>query len=104
MLSYLTNIVRPEISMSVHMNPMRYHKLAIMRIYRYLVENQDRGITYKIDKTKGLEVYVDADFTGGWSNADAHNAVKTKGRATPVGKPLLNRDLDGYPRKHNWNY
>ena len=25
---------------------------------------------------------------------------KTKGRYTPVGKPLLNRDLDGVPRKH----
>jgi len=29
---------------------------------------------------------------------------KTKGRDTPVGKPLLNRDLDGVPRKHTWLY
>ena len=29
---------------------------------------------------------------------------KTKGRDTPVGKPLLNRDLDGVPRKHRWLY
>ena len=30
---------------------------------------------------------------------------KTKGRDTPpVGKPLLNRDLDGVPRKHMWLY
>jgi hypothetical protein len=29
---------------------------------------------------------------------------KTKGRDTPVGKPLLNRDLDGVPRKHTLLY
>ena len=29
---------------------------------------------------------------------------KTKGRDTPVGKPLLNKDLDGTPRKHPWLY
>jgi hypothetical protein len=29
---------------------------------------------------------------------------KAKGRDTPVGKPLLNRDLDGVPRKHTWLY
>jgi len=29
---------------------------------------------------------------------------KTKGRDTPVGKPLLNHDLDGVPRKHMWLY
>ncbi len=25
-------------------------------------------------------------------------------RDTPVGKPILNRDLDGVPRKHTWLY
>ena len=29
---------------------------------------------------------------------------KTRGRETPVGKPLLNRNLDGFPRKHKWLY
>ncbi len=29
---------------------------------------------------------------------------KTKGRDTPVGKPLLNHDLDGVPCKHPWLY
>jgi hypothetical protein len=27
-----------------------------------------------VDKSKGLEVYVDADFAGGWSVADSENA------------------------------
>jgi hypothetical protein len=29
---------------------------------------------------------------------------KTKRHDTPVGKPLLNRDLDGVPCKHPWLY
>ena len=80
MLSYLTNSVRPEIQMAVHqtarfsVNPMRSHELAIMRIGRYLVENVDKGIIYKVDESKGLEVYVDADFAGAWNAADAENA------------------------------
>ena len=80
MLSYLCNSVRPEIQMAVHqtarfsVNPMRSHELAIMRIGRYLINSPDRGMVYKIDKTKGLEVYVDADFAGGWSSADADSA------------------------------
>jgi hypothetical protein len=27
-----------------------------------------------VDKSKGLEVYADADFAGGWSGADSENA------------------------------
>jgi hypothetical protein len=55
-------------------NPMRSHELAIMRIGCYLCNNCERGITYKVDKTKGIEVYVEADFAGCWSAADADNA------------------------------
>ena len=45
MLRYLGNSVRPEIQMAVHqtvrflVNPMRSHKLAIMRIGQYLCNN-----------------------------------------------------------------
>ena len=80
MLSYLCNSVRPEIQMAVHqrarfsVNPMRSHELAIMRIGRCLVDNPDGGIVYKVDKTKGLEVYVDVDFAGGWNAADSSSA------------------------------
>jgi hypothetical protein len=71
MLSYLGNSVRPEIQMAVHqtarflVNPMRSHELAIMRIGRYLCNNCKRGIIYKVDRSKGIEVYVDADFAKG---------------------------------------
>ena len=29
---------------------------------------------------------------------------KTNKKLTPVGKPLLNKDLQGVPRKYNWEY
>ena len=59
MFSYLGNSVQPEIQMVVHqtarfsVNPMRSHKLAIMRISRYLCKNCERGIIYKINKSQG---------------------------------------------------
>jgi hypothetical protein len=53
---------------------MRSHELAITRIGHYLCNNCKQGIMYKVDKSKGIEVYVDADFTGGWRSADADNA------------------------------
>ena len=71
MLSYLDNSVRPEIQIAVHqtarfsMNPMRSHELAIIRIGIYLVDNPDCGVIYTVDKSRGLEVYVDVDFSGG---------------------------------------
>jgi hypothetical protein len=80
MLSYLQITSRPKISMVVHQtasfsnNPMLSHKKMIMRIGRYLLDTRKRGSIYKLDKSKGLECYVDTDFAGGWSQADAENA------------------------------
>ena len=56
------------------MNPMWSHELAIMIIGQYLVDNPDHGIIYTIDKTKEIEVYVDADFADGWDSVDSSNA------------------------------
>jgi hypothetical protein len=53
---------------------MQSHELAIMQIGRYLCDNTNRGIIYKVDRSMGLEVYADADFAGGWSAADWDNA------------------------------
>ena len=56
------------------MNLIWSHELAIMRIGRYLVYNHNHGVIYTIDKKKGVEVYVDAKFSGGWYSADSSNA------------------------------
>jgi hypothetical protein len=55
-----------------------------MRIGRYLCNNWEQGIVYKVDKLKGIEVYVDADFAGGWSSADADNADNALSRTNFV--------------------
>jgi hypothetical protein len=80
MLSYLGNSVHPDIQMAVHqtarfsVNPMKLQKSAIMCIGQYLCNNCGRRIIYNVDKSNGIEVYVDADFAKGWSSADADNA------------------------------
>ncbi len=74
------NRIRPELQMAVHqcarflVNPIRSHELAIMRTGRYLCGNCKQGIIFKVNKTKGFEVYLDANFASGWSSADADNA------------------------------
>ena len=80
MLNYLQGNTRPEIAMAVHqvarfcIDPKLCHEKAVMRLGRYLLHTSDRGIVYEPDKSKGLECYVDADFAGGWSNAEANDA------------------------------
>jgi hypothetical protein len=79
-VSYLQNTSHPEILMAVHQtacfsnNPMLSHKKSIMRIGQYLFDTRTCGIIYKPSKSKGLECYVNADFAGGWSQANADNA------------------------------
>ncbi len=86
MTGYLQGSTRPEISMANHQcarfvhNPMRSHERAMIRIARYLQATKNRGIIYKPDKTLGLECFVDADFAGGWSQADADNPENVMSR------------------------
>ena len=80
MLSYLQNSTHLEIAMAVHQTarfsnkPMLCQKKAIMRLGHYLLDTRKRGMIYKLDRSKGLECYADADFAGGWTQADAWNA------------------------------
>jgi hypothetical protein len=80
MMSYLQAHSRPDISMPVHqtarfsIDPKLIHKQAITRIGCYLLGIKTRGVRYKIDCSKGLKCYVDADFAGGWDFKDPHNA------------------------------
>jgi hypothetical protein len=80
MLTYLTGSVRPDIAMAVHqcarfrINPMRSHEQAVMRIGCYLLSTKRQGIIYRPHSSKGIEVYSDANFAGGWDPVDAMNA------------------------------
>ena len=80
MLSYLQGHTQPDISMPVHQtacfcnDPKLSHEQAITRIGQYLLGTREKGIKYKIDLSKGLKCYVDADFAGRWDQTDPHNA------------------------------
>ena len=86
MIGYLQQSTRPEISMASHQcarfvnQPMRSHERAIIRIVRYLNNTKDKGIIFEPDPELGLECFVDADFAGGWCQADADNPENVMSR------------------------
>ena len=53
---------------------MLCHEKSVTRIGRYLIGTKTRGFIYKPEKSRGLECYVDAEFSGGWTQDDADNA------------------------------
>ena len=86
MLEYLTGNSRPEITMAVHQcarfsnSPTLKHEKAVKRIGQYLLHTRKEGQVFNPDLSKGLECYVDADFAGGWSNANASDAENVMSR------------------------
>ena len=78
-LGYLQGTSRPDISMATHQcarfnaNQKLCHKRAVKRICKYLLDTKDKGITFRPDKTKGLECHIDAEFFGGWKNGEHLN-------------------------------
>jgi hypothetical protein len=55
-------------------NPMCLHEQTVMHIGCYLLMTQDRGMAHTSDPTKGIKIYVDANFAGAWDPKDAMNA------------------------------
>lgn len=43
------------------------HEKAVKRIVRYLKRTPNEGLVMKVDRTKGIECFVDADFAGGYT-------------------------------------
>ena len=78
-LNYLEKGTRSDISYIKYQcarftsNQKSNHAKAIHWIARYLKGTRKKGFVMKRDPTKGLEVYVDADFSGNWSMEDAIN-------------------------------
>lgn len=77
MLNYLSGSTRPDIAMAAHqtawfcIDPNCSHEKAVMRIARYLKCMAKFGIFYKINLSRGLEVFVYADFAGSWTKETA---------------------------------
>ena len=62
-------------------DPKLSHEQAITRIGHYLLGSRNKGIKYKVDLSKGLECYVDADFAGGWDQTDPYDASNLMSRS-----------------------
>ena len=81
MAGYLQGSTRPEISMASHQcarfvnDPNRSHERAMIRLVRYLKSTSTRGTVYTPKPELGLECSVDADFAGGWTQADADDVL-----------------------------
>ena len=71
-LNYLEKGSRSDISYITHQcaryteQPMDNHARAIRWLAKYLKGTRDKGFTMTPDITKGIEVFVDADFAGNW--------------------------------------
>ena len=79
MMSYLASTPRPGILFPVHQCarfcscPKRSHEEAVKRIGCYLKRTKDKGMICTFNPTKGIEVFVDTDFVGGWTLADSQD-------------------------------
>ena len=85
-LNYLEKGTRPDISYATHQcarfveHPKIEHGEAIRQIVRYLIGSNDKGMIFKPDLTKGLEVYVDSNFAGNWNREDSLNKDPARSR------------------------
>eukprot|EP00957_Ditylum_brightwellii_P003020 230953-Ditylum_brightwellii.AAC.1 len=52
---------------------MLLYEQALRQIIKYLSTTSERGIIDDLDPILGIQCYVDADFAGSWSKADADN-------------------------------
>jgi hypothetical protein len=92
MMGYLQANSRPDITFSVSQcarfacAPRRSHELALIRIGQYLKKTADKGLILRptlvsSDHVFHADVYVDADFAGGWGYEDPNDPVCVKSRA-----------------------
>ena len=63
---------------------MLSHENAVKQLGRYLYHTKKEGIIYNPETSKGLECYVDADFAGGWEQADADDPENVMSRTGMV--------------------
>jgi hypothetical protein len=89
MIGYLQANSHPEISFTVShcarfaSSPRRSHEQALERTGQYLKSTSNKGLLLHPTNFKGTfstDVYIDADFTGGWGYEDPNDRVCVKSR------------------------
>ena len=92
MMSYLANSARPDILFAVHQcarfssNPKKSREEVVKRNGCYLKYTKEKGMIFKFNTTKGIEVFADADFTGTWSSNNSHEHTSALLRTSYVIK------------------
>ena len=86
-LNYLEKATRLDISFATHQcaryvaDPKKSHARVVQWLGRYLLHSRRKGIRFKVDITRGLEVFVDASFTGSWDKQDAQTGDRDTARS-----------------------
>ena len=82
-LNFLEKSTRPDIAYAVHQcarfasNPRKSHGDAIVHLAKYLRNTREKGLTLSPSDKHGLEVYIDADFSGSWIKCEAEDDPDT---------------------------
>ena len=85
-LNYLEKSTRCDISYITHQcarfteEPKESHAKALRWLSRYLKGTRNKGLIMKPDESRGLELYVDADFAGNWDKNDTSNVDTARSR------------------------
>ena len=85
-LGYLEKGSRPDIAYIVHqcarfsILPKIEHAKAVRWLARYLKHTKNYGMILKPDLSRGLELYVDADFAGNWDPNENHDIDTSRSR------------------------
>ena len=78
-LGYLDKGIRSDISYAPHQctrfaaYPLKEHGESIIWLGRYIHTTMDKGMIYTPKKSQGLQVYIDANFTGNWTRDEIDN-------------------------------
>ena len=100
-LNYLEKSCRPGIAYIVHKcesfskDPRKEHREALRWLGKYSKNNINEGNTLQLEKGRGLEVWVDADFAGNWNRSESEEKDTDRSRHGYVimfeGCPILHK-------------
>ena len=85
-LGYLEKGSRPDIAYIVHqcarfsVLPKIEHAKAVRWLAKYLKNTKNTGMILQPDLSRGLELYVDADFAGNWDPEETHDIDTSRSR------------------------
>mmetsp|Transcript_22323 Transcript_22323/g.48518 ORF Transcript_22323/g.48518 Transcript_22323/m.48518 type:complete len:523 (+) Transcript_22323:114-1682(+) len=85
-LGYLEKGSRPDIAYTTHQcarfsaDPKVEHASALRWLAKYLKGTKDKGFVMRPDQSKGLEVFVDADFAGNWDQEESNDRDTARSR------------------------